>query len=133
MVFGSEMVGWEYALGLMPYSDKLRTYRKNIHGIIGTKWVISQFNDLQDVEVRRFLLRVLEKPADLFQNIRNNTGALILKIIYGYTIEPHKEDPLVDLIEEALTQFSLATVPGAWLVDIIPACTFEAYSQCLVC
>src|SRR5579871_2792544 len=43
MIFCSEMVGWEHVLALLPYSDRMRTYRKNIHGIIGSKWVISQF------------------------------------------------------------------------------------------
>ena len=133
MVFCSELVGWEHVLAMLPYSDSLRAYRKNVHGIIGSKWVISQFNDLQGVEVRRFLLRVLEQPMDLIQHIRKNVGAIILKIIYGYTIEPHKGDPLVNIIEEALVQFSLATVPGAWFVDIIPACVFEVNPHCMTC
>lgn len=47
---------------------------------------------------------------------------MILKLAYGYTIEPHGSDPLVDLADEALLQFSAAAVPGAWLVDTIPAC-----------
>lgn len=49
-------------------------------------------------------------------------GAIILKIGYGYTVEPHKSDPLVDSVDKALAQFSAATVPGAWMVDTIPAC-----------
>lgn len=40
---------------------------------------------------------------------------------YDYTIEPHKPDPLVDLIDKLMTEFSLATVPMAWAVDIIPS------------
>lgn len=40
---------------------------------------------------------------------------------YGYTIEPHKPDFLVELIEQALAEFSLAAVPMAWAVDIVPA------------
>lgn len=39
---------------------------------------------------------------------------------YGYTIEPHKPDALVQLIEKMMTEFSLAAMPMAWLVDIIP-------------
>jgi hypothetical protein len=49
-------------------------------------------------------------------------GAIILKIGYGYTIEPHDADPLVDLADRALAQFSAATVPGSWMVDTMPAC-----------
>lgn len=40
---------------------------------------------------------------------------------YDYTIEPHKPDPLVDLTEKMMAEFSLAAVPMAWAVDIIPA------------
>jgi hypothetical protein len=49
---------------------------------------------------------------------------MILKIAYGYTIETRKRDPLVDLADKALEQFSRAAVPGAWLVDIIPYCRY---------
>lgn len=49
-------------------------------------------------------------------------GAFILNVTYGYSIEPHGEDPLVRLANHALEQFSEAAMPGPWLVDMIPAC-----------
>ena len=55
---------------------------------------------------------------------KSEAGAFILKITYGYNIEPHGEDPLVSLADLALQQFSNAIVPGAWLVDLIPACEY---------
>lgn len=39
---------------------------------------------------------------------------------YDYTIEPHQEDPLVKVVDEALEQFSEAAVPGKWIVDVMP-------------
>lgn len=51
-------------------------------------------------------------------------GAVILKIAYGYTIEPHKRDPLVQGANLALEHFSIAGTPGTWLVDMIPACMY---------
>lgn len=54
----------------------------------------------------------------------SEAGAFILKITYGYNIEPHGEDPLVSLADLALQQFSNAIIPGAWLVDMIPACEY---------
>ena len=45
-----------------------------------------------------------------------------MKIAYGYTIEPHKVDPLVQKAGLALEHFAIAGTPGAWLVDMIPAC-----------
>ncbi len=48
-------------------------------------------------------------------------GAIILKAIYNYTVEPHQRDPFVDLVDEGMQQFAAATMPGAWLVDSIPS------------
>ncbi|KAL4803060.1 cytochrome P450 [Aspergillus unguis] len=120
MTFAGEMVGWEHILAMQPYSETFRAYRKAMHRALGTKKVISQFDSLQDLEVRRFLFRVLQRPRDLVQHIRTETGAVILKIAYGYTIAPHGKDPLVDLANSALEQFSAAGTPGAWIVDTIP-------------
>lgn len=47
-------------------------------------------------------------------------AATILKMTYDYTIEPHKEDPLVNVVDKALEQFSEAAVPGKWIVDVMP-------------
>lgn len=48
-------------------------------------------------------------------------GAIILRIAYGYELQDvNGRDPLVDLVDEAIGQFSAATLPGAWLVDVMP-------------
>lgn len=49
------------------------------------------------------------------------TGATALKMTYGYKVESGKSDRLVNMIEKALSEFSLAAVPMAWAVDLIPA------------
>jgi hypothetical protein len=49
---------------------------------------------------------------------------VILKIAYGYSIDYQGTDPLIDLAEEAMDQFSLAVQPGKWLVDMLPICLF---------
>lgn len=45
----------------------------------------------------------------------------MLKIAYGYSTEPDAIDPLVQLIEILLSKVTLACVPLAWPVDLIPA------------
>lgn len=47
---------------------------------------------------------------------------MILNIAYGYRVESFGKDHLVHIANEALDEFAKATVPGAWLVDVIPAC-----------
>ena len=49
---------------------------------------------------------------------------------YGYTIEPHKPDPLVDLGDKAMYGFSDAGTFGAYLVDILPFCTSRQSGPC---
>ncbi|KAJ5623806.1 hypothetical protein N7510_000115 [Penicillium lagena] len=89
--------------------------------VIGSRFTASKFDAMLDVEARRFLWRVLHNPKDFVDHTRTAAGAFILKITYGYNIEPHGKDPLVELADLALQQFSNAIVPGAWLVDLLPA------------
>ena len=48
------------------------------------------------------------------------TGAIILKLSYGYTIEPDGPDPLVEFVDRMLVLFSVSATPGKWLVDNMP-------------
>jgi len=75
---------------------------------------------MEEFETRRFLRRVLAKPEDLAAHIRWTAGAVILSISYGYEIQ-ETNDPFVELADQATTQFSVSTAPGAYLVDLIPA------------
>lgn len=54
----------------------------------------------------------------LIQN--REAGGIVLKIAYGYTIDPHSPDPLVDLADKAMEDFSSALLPTAWAVNFIP-------------
>ncbi|KAK6814883.1 hypothetical protein RU639_009687 [Aspergillus parasiticus] len=119
-----KMAGWDKILGTLEYSDpSFKNMRKALGHQVGSKTAVSRFNAVQDLEVRRFLLRVLEDPDNLLQHIRKaarEAGAIVLKIAYGYTIEPHGRDPLVDLADEAMASFGLTLLPGTWAVDFIP-------------
>ena len=66
----SRRAGWGDAVASQMYTDRLRVYRKNIAQLIGSKTAVARFNSVQDLETRRFLLRVLDKPEDLVQHIR---------------------------------------------------------------
>ena len=120
MTFGGEMCGWENMLAMIPYSAQFRAYRKTIHSTVGTSSAVDEFRPLFELEVRRFLVRLLDNPDNLVQLIRTQAGSIILEMSYGYHIERTARDPLVDLADNALAQFSAACVPGAFLVDTFP-------------
>ncbi|RMJ16492.1 hypothetical protein CDV36_003782 [Fusarium kuroshium] len=119
-IFAGEMLGWENSLGLSQYNDRFRTYRKNMSRIIGSKTAAAQYNTLQEAEVGHFLLHVLDNPDDLVNQIRKEAGAVILKIAYGYTADPFKDDVLVSMAGDAMDKFARAGVPGAFIVDMMP-------------
>ncbi|PTB62982.1 cytochrome P450 [Trichoderma citrinoviride] len=118
------MCGHDRFFALLQYADRFRLYRKVVHQQLGTKQLAAQYADIQDVESKRFLWRVLRDPDHLFQHIKTEAAAIILKITYGYTIELEKPDPLVGLIERVMAGFSDAVVPFSWAVDIIPALAY---------
>ena len=48
------------------------------------------------------------------------SGATILKLAYGYTINMSGRDPLLEEADEALERFSVACDSSRWLVDTVP-------------
>ncbi|KAK5634643.1 hypothetical protein RRF57_010356 [Xylaria bambusicola] len=117
----AEANGWSQSVSLMKYDKAYRQRRKITHTLVGTKMNVAPYLPLQDVEVHRLLFRILQEPERFLEHIKTEAAAIILKLVYGYTVEPHNPDPLADLIDEAMGHFSATVAPGAWLVDSIPA------------
>ncbi|PPQ65600.1 hypothetical protein CVT26_000549 [Gymnopilus dilepis] len=117
---GGELVGWKNTMVLLPYGDRFRRYRRMCHSLIGSAQTIQRFYPSEELEARRFLRRVLNKPADLSAHVRKTAGAVILRITHGYEVK-ETNDPFVELADKATEQFSLATAPGGFLVDLLPA------------
>ncbi|RCI12382.1 hypothetical protein L249_0049 [Ophiocordyceps polyrhachis-furcata BCC 54312] len=119
LVFAS-MCRYSELLAFLPYGEKFRRARRFVDHQLGTRARVARFDNVQEVEVRRFLLRVLKQPGDVHRHLHTLAGAIILKMTYGYSIKPEQPDPLVELSERMATGLSLASVPLAWLVDAMP-------------
>ena len=113
-------MGWVNAAAMTPYNNYWKTVRKNITQVTGSNVSVGMFDKVQETEAAHFLLNLLSSPQDLFEHIRKEAGAVILKITYGYTAEPHGRDPFVDLAGATMGTFAEATVPGRWMVDMMP-------------
>ncbi|KAG1819138.1 cytochrome P450 [Suillus subaureus] len=116
---GGELVGWKHALGLLPYGDRFRQYRKNIHQILGNRAALDVYYPIEEIETRRFLKRVFLNPEQLQAHVRHTAGAIILRISHGYEVKENN-DPLIDVADRVMDQFSRSTAPGAFIVDIVP-------------
>jgi hypothetical protein len=110
------------------YTDTFKTHRSNIAKVAGSTTSLKVFNRVQEEESVHFLLNVLESPENLFDHIKKEAGAVILKITYGYTAEPKGKDVLVDMAGKTMADFSDATIPGKWPVDVMPFCKYSPSS-----
>ncbi|CAO2653079.1 Nn.00g024900.m01.CDS01 [Neocucurbitaria sp. VM-36] len=120
MVFSSDMIGWNNTLAFSGYTDTFKLHRKNIASVAGSTTSLKVFDRVQEEESVHFITNLLNSPDDLFDHIKKEAGAVILKITYGYTAEPHGKDFLVDMAGRTMHEFADATVPGKWAVDIFP-------------
>ena len=135
--FVGDLLGCKHSLPLLSYGETLRETRKRFHRIIGTRAAVEEFNDIQSMEIHKFLKRALADPERLVDHIRlcvsilrnclrfvkrsgcRTVGTVILRIVYGYQVN-QENDPLINLVHKAVATFSKAAAPGAFLVDSIP-------------
>ncbi|KIK81761.1 hypothetical protein PAXRUDRAFT_744781 [Paxillus rubicundulus Ve08.2h10] len=114
-----DFVSWSSGMLFVNYSGRFHRYRKFLHKMFGSRSSTATCNPIEEEETRRFLSNVLEQPDNLAAHIRTTAGAIILKVTYGYTIQPN-EDPFVELSDRAMSNISPVTSPWASLVDRIP-------------
>ncbi|KAF1924462.1 cytochrome P450 [Didymella exigua CBS 183.55] len=91
--------GWEDVMGAQLNNPSFRGQRRHVFQQVGTKNLVANYWPLQE----------------------GVAAELILRAIYRYTTEAYGADPLVDLVNEVMEQFSQAFVPGRWAIDLIPA------------
>ena len=61
------------------------------------------------------------------------TGASILVVTHGYQVREHGDDPFVNLTSKAADDFGQASLPGRFLVDMIPARECKVVVHVFVC
>jgi len=72
LTMAGELVGWNGVSFFLPYGDSLRRNRKNFHRIIGNRTAMMAYDVhfIEEIETRRFLRRVLAKPGELMEHVR---------------------------------------------------------------
>lgn len=72
-------VGWKEALSLHPYNSAFKQHRRNIAKVAQSTISLAVFDRVQEEESAHFLPNVLDSPGNLFDHIRREAGAVILK------------------------------------------------------
>ena len=138
-----EMMGWKDGVAVAPYGERLRALRRLFHQAMGTPASAAKLIPVIERDVHCFLQRMLDAPPDQFvKNLRryvcagldplshltllshSAVNATTLDYAYGYKVHDI-DDPLVHLTELVNEQFARASVPGAFVVETLPFCTFH--------
>ncbi|KAJ6552261.1 cytochrome P450 [Mycena vulgaris] len=118
---GGELAGFNNTLALAHYGDRVRKERKLFHQLFGTQAAVKQFVPLLAAETHKLLRNILLNSDGLIDEIRHATGAISLRIAYGYHLRDGLgRDPFLEMFETAGHNFVNSSTPAAFLVDIIP-------------
>ncbi|KAJ7241641.1 cytochrome P450 [Mycena rebaudengoi] len=115
----NELMGWDFSMGFMKYGDLWRSHRKMVHDAFNIR-AVKQFNPQERAVTHAVLRRILERPTDIMEHFRHLAGALIMSVTYGIEVVPYN-DPYITLARDAMHGVAIASIPGTFLVDTIPA------------
>jgi cytochrome P450 len=99
---------------------RFRPYRKLLAANLNPRAIIA-YRELQEREAVKLLKHLCESPNDWDDHIRRNAAAIILRLAYGYPIKEKGRDEILGIVEDAALVGEVATQPGRFLVNIVPA------------
>ncbi|KAJ7195960.1 cytochrome P450 [Mycena pura] len=117
-----ELCGFNNAFSLSDYNDRVRKERRLFYKLFGNQASVKQLAPLISSEIKKFLRNLVSNPGAVLDQIGRMTGAISLRIAYGYhTSDGPELDPYLKAYETAAVNASSASRPGAHLVDLWPA------------
>ncbi|KAJ6621636.1 cytochrome P450 [Mycena sp. CBHHK59/15] len=118
MHMANSLMKWHWDLAHMRYSDWWRLHRKTFHQYFQPR-AVPAYHPIQIKATRTLLLQLMQNPARFAHYIRQHAGNVILRIVYGYEIQP-EDDSYVSLADEAMKGLTQAANTGTFLVDFLP-------------
>ncbi|KZT21317.1 cytochrome P450 [Neolentinus lepideus HHB14362 ss-1] len=118
-----ELVGRKMAVFNIPAQHpRFKVYRRLLNSSLNPRSV-QGYLQIQDDERRILLEGLATTPDDFIAHFRRNSGAIILKVAYGWTVDS-MDDYFVSLMEEAFQIVVEASRPGKYLVEAFPPLRF---------
>ncbi|KAJ7478042.1 cytochrome P450 [Mycena galericulata] len=119
---GGELVGFNNALSLSQYGDRVRDERKLFRQLFGTAVAVKQFVPLLSSEILKLVQNLALNSDEVSCEIGRMMGAISVRIAYGYEVEngPQK-DPYLNMFETVADNFAISTAPATFMVNLVPA------------
>ncbi|KAF8872235.1 cytochrome P450 [Infundibulicybe gibba] len=109
----------DFNTALLPHGEQWRRHRRVFQQSF-RKAAVVQYEPIEMRKVRQMLRGLLETPNDLQAHIRTVAAAMIMAIVYGHDVST-ADDKYVFIVEKAMDEAMKAILPGASLVNSIPA------------
>ncbi|KAJ7250827.1 cytochrome P450 [Mycena haematopus] len=115
-----ELMGWDFALGLLPLGDRWRRYRRMFQQHF-RRDISRNYCPIQMKKIHQLLLGLLSSPQEFREHLKTQViySSIIMATVYGYEVQP-SNDRFVALSESALKKLSDSFFPGAVAVNTFP-------------
>jgi len=118
MAMAAEVIGWNWALPIVPYGEKFKRHRRYIQNYLH-KQRLPELYDMQLKEVHRLLNDLLDDPDNYLVHFKRMAGGMTLSMTYGHEVES-VDDPYLTLAEKGVLTIEATGAVGAHIVDLVP-------------
>ncbi|PIL29142.1 cytochrome P450 [Ganoderma sinense ZZ0214-1] len=113
-----ELLGQVNNFGFMPYGQQWRRYRRHFWQHF-TSRAVGEYQSIQRAAALQFLVKVLERPAQVRDHIRCTFLATVLKVVYGVGLTEN-HDKYAETFNISAEGIAQGLVPGKYIVDLLP-------------
>jgi len=117
-VMVGELMGLDNSLPMLQYGPTWRQHRKLTHLTLNQE-AVKEYHDVQEDIIALFLNSLVERPQDFISHLRLTAGRIIMSVTYGLPVET-SDDLYITDAERTMEMITMATIPGAFVVDLIP-------------
>ncbi|KZP02374.1 cytochrome P450, partial [Athelia psychrophila] len=114
----SDLMGYSWNLACLAYNDNCRAQRRYFHHEFEGRAIQAHYPSITNAS-HDLLQRFLDAPEKWQSHVRHAVGATIMDVAYGIEVQP-VNDPYVATAEAAFASVTIATLPGAFMVDMMP-------------
>ncbi|KAJ7661015.1 cytochrome P450 [Mycena rosella] len=111
------LVGWKNIVSFLHYGEHFKQCRRLIHGLVGTPVSLKKLHHMHEHASHKMLKSILAKPEDLEHIIMHTSGALLLRVVYGWSEDEH-DHPFVQTADQAVNDLYIFV--SGYLVDALP-------------
>ncbi|KAF8509044.1 cytochrome P450 [Gautieria morchelliformis] len=117
-----DVIGWKWALPLVPYGETFRRHRKYLQQYFA-KPKLPDYYRIQQKEAHRLLNDLLDDPDNYKLHIERMAGAIIMEIVFGHEVKSN-DDFFLQVASKGGRTIAAAGAVGAHIVDLIPPLRF---------